>query len=82
MHTKPALSPQTSQSQIISQTVAEVKEWAAEQLAAEGYQFYAQESLDFAATSAPVVAQAICERLAANRMVEVDAALKFNLGIK
>jgi predicted transcriptional regulator len=58
-----ARSSQTSRSQIISMALAEVKARTEEQLAAEGYQFYAQESLDFAAASAPAVAQAIAEAI-------------------
>jgi hypothetical protein len=48
-----------------------VKAHTEEQLVAEGYQFYAQESLNFAAASAPAVAQAI--------IIEQQAAQIFGL---
>lgn len=47
---------QSSRSQAISLILAEAKARSEAQLAAEGYQFYAQEATDFAASSEQIVA--------------------------
>jgi metal-responsive CopG/Arc/MetJ family transcriptional regulator len=47
----------TSRSQIISWVLAEAKARAEARLAAEGYQFYAQEAAEFAAASEGAVAE-------------------------
>lgn len=48
-----------SRSQVISQALAEAQDVEQAQLAAEGNRFYATESAEFAAASAPAVAEAI-----------------------
>ncbi len=50
---------QSSRSQVISQALAYIKTMEEEKLAAEGYQFYSQESEEFAAASAPATAEAL-----------------------
>jgi len=50
---------QTNRSQIISQVLAEARAREMEQLAAEGYRFYAQEAAEFAQGSAAAVAEAL-----------------------
>lgn len=49
---------QLSRSQVMSQALAEVMAREEEQLAAEGYLFYAQEAIEFAAVSVGVSAEA------------------------
>jgi metal-responsive CopG/Arc/MetJ family transcriptional regulator len=49
----------TSRSSVISLILARAKALEEERLAAEGYQFYAQESAEFAGASASAVAEAI-----------------------
>jgi metal-responsive CopG/Arc/MetJ family transcriptional regulator len=49
----------TSRSQVIGQALAHIKELEEEELAAEGYQFYADESDEFAAVSSKAVAEAV-----------------------
>lgn len=48
----------TSRSQVISEALALIKHQEEERLAAEGYQFYAQEASEFANESATAVAAA------------------------
>ena len=50
-----------SRSQVISQALAYIKALEEERLAAEGYQFYAQEASEFAAASASVTAEAVVQ---------------------
>ena len=52
---KQAKASQTSRSQVISWLLAEAKTRTEAQLAAEGYQFYAQESIEFANATQGVV---------------------------
>ena len=49
----------TSRSQVIGQALADLQAQEEEQLAAEGYRFYAQEAADFAAASATAVEEAL-----------------------
>lgn len=53
-----ALETNSSRSQVISLALAYIKTLEEEQLAAEGYRFYAQEAEEFAAISASAVSQA------------------------
>jgi len=53
-----AAQVKTNRSQVISQALAAVQTQEEERLAAEGYRFYANESLDFAQTTAPASAEA------------------------
>ena len=53
-----ARQAKTSRSQIISQLLAEERLREQEQLAAEGYRFYAQEAAEFAEASAVAAAEA------------------------
>jgi metal-responsive CopG/Arc/MetJ family transcriptional regulator len=48
-----------SRSRLIAQALSEIKAEEEERLAAEGYQFYAQEASDFAEVSAFAVAEAL-----------------------
>lgn len=50
---------QTSRSQVIGQALAQVKAQNEQRLAAEGYEFYAQEAVEFATAIAQAVAEAI-----------------------
>jgi metal-responsive CopG/Arc/MetJ family transcriptional regulator len=52
-----AAAANTSRSQLISQLLAEAKTHTESTLAAAGYQFYAQEAVDFAASSASAVGE-------------------------
>lgn len=61
-----------SRSQIISKVLAEAKQREEERLAAEGYQFYAQEAAEFATASARAVAEAFTT-LEPPWTVEVDS---------
>jgi metal-responsive CopG/Arc/MetJ family transcriptional regulator len=47
----------TSRSQVIAQALAAVHDRTVEQVAAEGYHFYAAEASEFAEASAPAVAE-------------------------
>ena len=47
-----------SRSRLITRALSEIKKSEEERLAAEGYRFYAQESEEFAQTSASAVAEA------------------------
>lgn len=47
-----------SRSRLIARAVAEIKEVEEEQLAAEGYRFYAQEASEFAEASHQAIAEA------------------------
>ena len=49
----------TSRSRVIAQALSEIKAEEEEKLAAEGYQFYAQEASEFAVASAAVIAEAL-----------------------
>ena len=49
----------TSRSQLISRLLAQFKAQEEERLAAEGYQFYAQEAAEFAAATATATAEAL-----------------------
>jgi len=49
----------TSRSQLIGRALLQLKECEEERRAAEGYGFYAQESSEFAAASAPAVKEAL-----------------------
>ncbi|MBE2224046.1 MAG: CopG family transcriptional regulator [Anaerolineae bacterium] len=53
-----AAQTQKSRSQVIGEALAAIKTQEEERLAAEGYQFYAQEAAEFAAASAGSVATA------------------------
>ena len=53
-----AAQTKRSRSQVISEALAAIKIQEEEELAAEGYQFYAQEAAEFAATSAGATAAA------------------------
>lgn len=53
-----AAQQHTSRSQIISEALALIRAGEEKRLAAEGYQFYAEESADFAAASAKASADA------------------------
>ena len=57
-----AQETRTSRSQVISLALAELKALEEARLAAEGYQFYAAEAMEFAAMSAAAVADAINDR--------------------
>ena len=48
-----------SRSRVIARALSEIKAEEEERLAAEGYQFYAQEASEFAAVSATAVAEAV-----------------------
>ena len=48
-----------SRSRVIAQALSEIKAGEEERLAAEGYQFYAQEASEFATASAAAVAEAV-----------------------
>ena len=48
-----------SRSRVIARALSEIKAEEEERLAAEGYQFYAQEASEFAAASAAAVAEAL-----------------------
>lgn len=48
-----------SRSRVIARALSEIKAEEEERLAAEGYQFYAQEASEFAAASATAVAEAL-----------------------
>ena len=50
---------QSNRSQIISQILSAFREAELERLAAEGYQFYAEEALDFAEASADAVNEVV-----------------------
>jgi metal-responsive CopG/Arc/MetJ family transcriptional regulator len=54
-----AVKKNVSRSQVISQALAVVKEMEEERLAAEGYEFYAQEAIEFASATAEAVAEVI-----------------------
>ena len=54
-----AAKKNVSRSQVISQAIAIVKEMEEELLAAEGYEFYAQEAIEFASATAEAVAEVI-----------------------
>lgn len=54
-----ALETNTSRSQVIGLALEYIKDLEETRLAAEGYQFYAAESAEFAAASATAVAEAI-----------------------
>jgi len=54
-----AVANQSSRSQAISLILAKAKRDAEAQLAAEGYQFYAQESVNFAEISSTAVAESL-----------------------
>lgn len=54
-----AAANQNSRSQAISLILAAAKRDAEAQLAAEGYQFYAQEAIDFAESSNKAVAESL-----------------------
>jgi metal-responsive CopG/Arc/MetJ family transcriptional regulator len=56
-----AKATKTSRSQIISEALARTQAKEQEQLAAEGYQFYAAEADEFAIASAVAVAEAISD---------------------
>jgi len=58
-----AAQMQSSRSQVISQALAYVRSIEEDQLAAEGYQFYSQESEEFAAASPQATTNALnfCE---------------------
>ena len=75
-----------SRSQVISQALADARARNEQRLAEEGYRFYARESAEFAQASALAVAEATAlfpvGRLSGAKMAEVDAALKFNLGMR
>ena len=47
-----------SRSQVIGEALRRIQEWEEEQLASEGYQFYALEATEFAAASAAATATA------------------------
>lgn len=49
----------TSRSQLIGRILAQLKAKEEERLAAEGYQFYAQEASEFARASMPAVSEAL-----------------------
>jgi metal-responsive CopG/Arc/MetJ family transcriptional regulator len=53
-----AAQNKSSRSQVISEALAAIKTKEEESLAAEGYQFYAQEAAEFAAASAGAAAAA------------------------
>lgn len=55
---KRAAQTETSRSQVISQALAHIKAIEEERLAAEGYQFYAQEASEFAEGSLGVTSSA------------------------
>lgn len=48
-----------SRSRVIARALSEIKAEEEERIAAEGYQFYAQEASEFAAASATAVAEAL-----------------------
>jgi metal-responsive CopG/Arc/MetJ family transcriptional regulator len=48
-----------SRSRVIAQALSEIKATEEERLAAEGYQFYAQEASEFAQASAAATAEAL-----------------------
>jgi metal-responsive CopG/Arc/MetJ family transcriptional regulator len=48
-----------SRSRVIAQALSKIKAEEEERLAAEGYQFYAQEASDFAEASAAALAEAL-----------------------
>lgn len=48
-----------SRSRVIARALSEIKAEEEDRLAAEGYQFYAQEASEFAAASATAVAEAL-----------------------
>lgn len=48
-----------SRSRVIAQALSEIKAEEEERLAAEGYQFYAQEASEFAVASAAATAEAL-----------------------
>ena len=48
-----------SRSRVIARALSEIKAEEEERLAAEGYQFYAQEASEFAAASATAVVEAL-----------------------
>ena len=50
-----------SRSQVISECLASSREQELEELAAEGYRFYAQESVEFAQASARAAAEALAD---------------------
>lgn len=52
-----------------------------DRLAAEGYRFYAEESLAFAEFSLPAVSEALGQ-LSEEKTSEVGAALKWNRGLR
>ena len=53
-----AVRVKTNRSQVISQALAAVQSQEEEHLAAEGYRFYANESLEFAQITAPASTEA------------------------
>lgn len=56
---KKAAESGKSRSQLVAEALAEKKAREEEELAAEGYRFYASESRDFAISSLPAVSEAI-----------------------
>lgn len=65
-----AQTAKTNRSQIIGQILAEAKARAEANLAAEGYQFYAQEQTAFATDSGKAVAEAWSEETWLNTLSE------------
>ncbi len=53
-----AIQSRTSRSQVISSALAMIKKLEEEKLAAEGYQFYANEAIEFAAASGQAASEA------------------------
>lgn len=53
----------TNRSQVISEALTTIKAFEEERLAAEGYQFYAEEAVEFAAVSAEAAAEAWATKL-------------------